>query len=116
MTFQRILFPVDFSNRGHAAARYVRGMAESFHSKVTLVHAVADPVKWYGERDPIKAAEIDLPRVLKEAEQSLRQFAEAEFPGDEIALVSELDDSAELIEGDRSPTSAGSLPMSPVYS
>jgi nucleotide-binding universal stress UspA family protein len=52
----------------------------------------------FGSPDPIQAVEIDLPRVLEESEQSLRRFAEAEFPGEDVALVSELGDPADLIE------------------
>lgn len=97
MTFKSILFPVDFSDRAPAAAKYVRAMAASFDSKVTLVHAVEDPIMWYGSTDPIKVVEIDLPRLIEESKQSLRRFADTEFPGVEVAIQSELADPADLI-------------------
>jgi nucleotide-binding universal stress UspA family protein len=78
--FQQILFPVDFSDRSSAAAKYVRAMAASFKAKVTLVHAV------------------EAPRVLEESETSLKRFAGAEFPGFDVATLSELADPADLIE------------------
>jgi nucleotide-binding universal stress UspA family protein len=98
MTFQNIVFPVDLSDRCSAAAKYVRAMAVTFHSKVTLVHAIADPLKWYGSLNPVKAVEVDLPRVLREAENTLRAFAEAEFSGTDVRVVLELADPTELIE------------------
>ncbi|HVO97856.1 MAG TPA: universal stress protein [Bryobacteraceae bacterium] len=98
MVFKNIVFPVDFSDRCSAAAKYVRDMAATFASKVTLVHAVDDPLGWYGSPDPIRAVEIDLPRILEESKQSLQRFAEAEFPGADVSKVSELGDPTELIE------------------
>lgn len=38
ITFQRILFPVDFSPQDHEAAPFVKAMAERFHSEVVLLH------------------------------------------------------------------------------
>jgi len=98
MNFQHILFPVDFTDRCSAAAKYVRAMAVSFESNVTLVHAVDDPLKWYGAPDPEKVVEIDVPRLREESGQSLRKFAQTEFPGSEIAIVADLGDPAQLIE------------------
>jgi len=98
MNFQQILFPVDFSDRCSAAAKYVAAMAASFGSKITLLHAVDDPLKWYGSPNPVSVVEIDVPRVLKESSESLRRFAEAEFPGSDVAIRAELGDPADLIE------------------
>ncbi len=96
--FQRILFPVDFTDRCAAAAKHVRAMAASFNADVTLVHAVDDPLKWYGAPDPEAVVEVDIPRVREESGQSLRNFAQTEFPGFDIPIVSDLGDPADLIE------------------
>jgi nucleotide-binding universal stress UspA family protein len=96
--FRHILFPVDFTDRCAAAAKHVRAMAASFDANVTLVHAVEDPLKWYGVPDSEAVVEVDIPRVREESGQSLRKFAQTEFPGSDIAIVSDLGDPADLIE------------------
>jgi nucleotide-binding universal stress UspA family protein len=96
--FHHILFPVDFTNRCSAAAKHVRAMAASFNANITLVHAVDDPLKWYGAPDPEAVVEVDIPRVREESGQTLRKFAQAEFPGSDIPIVSDLGDPADLIE------------------
>jgi len=98
MNFQHILFPVDFSDRCSAAAKHVRAMAALFNANITVVHAVDDPLKWYGAPDPEAVIEVDIPRVREESAQSLRKFAQTEFPGSDIPIVSDLGDPAELIE------------------
>ncbi len=40
ITFDKILFPVDFSERCRGAARYVESMAANFGSKLILLHVV----------------------------------------------------------------------------
>jgi nucleotide-binding universal stress UspA family protein len=98
MNFQHILFPVDFTDRCSAAAKHVRAMAALFNANITVVHAVDDPLKWYGAPDPEAVVEVDIPRVREESGQALRKFAQTEFPGSDIPIVSDLGDPAELIE------------------
>lgn len=98
MNFQQILFPTDFSERSASASKYVAAMAALFHSKITLVHAVDDPLGWYGSTDPEKAVEIDLPKARSESAESLARFAQAHFPGTEVATVAEVEGPLELIE------------------
>jgi nucleotide-binding universal stress UspA family protein len=98
MRFQHILFPVDFSDRCSAAAKHVRVMAALFDANITVVHAVDDPLKWYGAPDPEAVVEVDVRRVREESDQSLRKFAQTEFPGSDIPIVSDLGDPVDLIE------------------
>ena len=48
ISFQRILFPVDFSPQSSAAAPLVKAMAARFQSEVLLLHIVEVPPAWYG--------------------------------------------------------------------
>jgi len=41
--FERILFPVDFSERSRAAAPFVLSVAQRYQSKVVLLHALQPP-------------------------------------------------------------------------
>jgi len=97
MEFRQILFPVDFSPRSHAAAKHVRAMAVQFGSRVALIHAIEDPLKWYGSTDPFKVVNVDLPQALKEAEAALRGVAEIELPGVEVSIECELAEPPEYI-------------------
>jgi nucleotide-binding universal stress UspA family protein len=98
MNFQHILFPVDFTDRCSAAAKHVRAMAVLFNANITVVHAVDDPLKWYGAPDPEAVVEVDIPRVREESGLALRKFAQTEFPGSDIPIVADLGDPADLIE------------------
>jgi len=98
MEFRQILFPVDFSARSNAAAKRVRAMAELFGAKIVLLHAVEDPLKWYGTLDPVRAAEVVLPAALNEAEASLKKFAQEEFAGMDVLVRCELAEPLALIE------------------
>ena len=53
ITFQRILFPVDFSKQDQEAAPFVKAMAERFHSEVILLHAAEFFPTGYGTPDAI---------------------------------------------------------------
>jgi nucleotide-binding universal stress UspA family protein len=98
MNFRHILFPVDFTDRCCAAAKHVRAMSALFNANITVVHAVDDPLKWYGAPDPEAVVEVDIPRVREESGQALRKFALTEFPGSDIPIVADLGDPADLIE------------------
>jgi len=56
LRIDRILFPVDFSDRCTAAAPHVAAMAAHFHAKVTVLHVLTVPTLWYGE---VPAAELE---------------------------------------------------------
>jgi hypothetical protein len=48
ISFQRILFPIDFSPKSGAAAPFVKAMAARFHSEVSLFACRRSPYGWYG--------------------------------------------------------------------
>jgi len=98
MGFQRILFPVDFSDRSVSAARYVGAMAAFCGAKIALVHAVEDPLKWYGSPNPMKVVEADLPRALRESEECLERFADTHLAKADVSIAVEIVAPLELIE------------------
>jgi nucleotide-binding universal stress UspA family protein len=56
LQIDRILFPVDFSDRCTAAAPHVVAMAGHFHAKVLVLHVLTLPPLWYGE---VAAGELE---------------------------------------------------------
>lgn len=98
MSFHQILFPVDFSDRSVAAARYVGAMAALWRAKIALVHAVEDPLKWYGSPNPIKVVEGDIPRALRESEECLERFADTHLAKQDVTIAVEIAVPLELIE------------------
>jgi nucleotide-binding universal stress UspA family protein len=82
-SFQRILFPVDFSQQSRAAALFVKAMATRFRSEVSLLHVVEIPQAWYGppEADAFDAF-IDISSMLEDRRGALQSFL-----ADELADV-----------------------------
>ncbi len=64
-TFRKIIFPVDFSERSAAAARYVASVAGRFDSEVVLFHVIEPPPEVYG---PLETAQTDI------REEELKSF------------------------------------------
>ena len=61
ITFQRILFPTDFSGQSAAVVPAVKAMAKRFDSEVVVLHVIDLPLAWYGasEAADIVAAGLD---------------------------------------------------------
>lgn len=88
----RILFPIDFSNRCIATARRVRVIAERFDSEVFLLHVVA----------PLRAdcAAFDLTALIPECAAALTSRARGELDGFLAAEFEHLRVRRILAEGD----------------
>lgn len=52
LSIERILLPVDFSERSLVAAREARALARRFHSELTVLHVVDDPEQEGGRFEP----------------------------------------------------------------
>ena len=91
-TFSRILFPVDFSPRCHAARPLVAAMAQKLGAKVTLLYAIQLPQEFFAlERSyPI---EIDTERMCADACEELRRF----YGADDVEVAAEIGDVAVAI-------------------
>lgn len=82
ITFERILFPVDFSARCAAAVPSVKEMAKRFGAEVTVLHVVDLPTA--GVAPPEASAWsvlIGAERLRQQGEVALTSFLEREFPG-----------------------------------
>lgn len=88
-TFSRILFPVDFSPRCHAARPLIAAMAQKLGARVTLLYAVQLPQNLYAlERSyPVT---LDTDRMEAEACDELRRF----YGVDGVDVAAEIGDVA----------------------
>jgi nucleotide-binding universal stress UspA family protein len=94
LTFRRILFPVDFSERCLLAAPYVEWIARKFGSEVTLLHVMDNPP--YPPRLRTESPRLyeDLIRIH---EAELADFAPGVFDGMGITRVIDIGEVAEVV-------------------
>jgi nucleotide-binding universal stress UspA family protein len=78
----RILFPVDFSQRCAAAAPHVMTMARDFNAEVTMLHVLQMPPLWYGEFAASELETVDVPQLLRSRQTALDQYLCCELPED----------------------------------
>jgi len=93
ITFQRILFPVDFSKQDHEAAPFVKAMAERFQSEVILLHVAEFVPVWYGDPDAMGLE----PVVMNERREHLNRHLTEDLPALCIQRTLELGDPAKEI-------------------
>ena len=97
ITFKKILFPVDFSERCRCAARYVESMAANFGSKLILLHVVdiLDPAV------DINAGGMMFQTQVEERAQALRKvlapYLEEELKPLEVERRLEIGEPARVI-------------------
>ncbi|MDQ2945288.1 MAG: universal stress protein, partial [Acidobacteriota bacterium] len=90
ITFNNILFPVDFSKRSHAAAPFVLSLAQRYGAKVVLLHAFGPPPPIYGGMYTKYPGTYDFTGLQAELQPKLVEFAEAELPKVDTSCVVEL--------------------------
>ena len=94
-SFQRILVPVDFSEKGRAAAPFVKAMATRFHSEVYLLHVVEVPPAWYGTPEAgAFDALIDISSMLEDRREALKKFLSDELTGISVQRCVQSGDAA----------------------
>ncbi len=79
---RKILFPVDFSERGSSIAGQVAAMARHFNAQVTLLHVVQTRPIWYG--DPASAPYqvwINPAELIQESQTVLNAYLTTELEG-----------------------------------
>ena len=82
ISFQRILFPVDFSHQSAAAAPFVKAMAARFQSEVLLLHVVEVPPVAYGTPEAgAYDALIDISSLLEDRRTALQSYLTEELHG-----------------------------------
>lgn len=90
-TFERILFPVDFSDQSSAAVPSVKAMGERFGAPIVVMH-VADLSPAWGLPESASRTRSDASQLLASARIALDLFIKKEFSGTQVAW--------ELAEGD----------------
>src|SRR5579872_5100074 len=93
---KHILFPLDFSDRGTAAAPFVEAMANRFGAKITLI-SVAQPFYYSGVGDPGLMVMADTDALLTELKSRLDGALVNQFPGLNVERAADLGDPAEAI-------------------
>ncbi|HYL38725.1 MAG TPA: universal stress protein [Bryobacteraceae bacterium] len=112
IAFQRILFPVDFSEQNNAIVPVVKAMARRFHAELTLLHVVDLPPAFLGSPEAASwAALINAPRLREEGAIALNRFIARHFP--DMHVVPEVDegDAASLIVDHAHDNHAGLIMM-----
>jgi len=98
ITFQRILFPVDFSKQDDEAAPFVKAMAERFHSELTLVHIAQFFPLGHGTPDAvILESTAGLESLIEQRREHLDQHLASELSGPCVRRTVILGDPAKEI-------------------
>src|ERR1700691_6759157 len=95
--FERILFPVDFSERSRAAAPFVLSMAQRHNSKVVLLHALQPPPPLYAGVNTVYPEVYDFEGLSADLRAELEKFTDAELPKVDVACIVEMGDAAAVI-------------------
>jgi nucleotide-binding universal stress UspA family protein len=95
--FHHILFPLDFSERSHAAAPFVLSMAQQNHSKVSLVHAIEPAPPIYGAMNSVFPDTLDYREIETVLKARMAEFAAKELPKIEVSTSVEIGDPAAVI-------------------
>ncbi len=95
--FERILFPVDFSERSRAAAPFVLSMAQRYKSKVVALHVLQPPPPLYAGMNTVYPEVYDFEGLSADLRAELQKFTDAELPRVEVACVVETGDPAAVI-------------------
>jgi nucleotide-binding universal stress UspA family protein len=95
--FERILFPVDFSERSRAAAPFILSMAQRYKSKVVVLHALPLPPPLYAGMNTVYPEVYDFEGLAADLRAELGKFAEAELPKVNVTCVVEMGDPAAVI-------------------
>jgi nucleotide-binding universal stress UspA family protein len=96
--FDRILFPVDFSEQCTAIVPAVKSLAEQFHSKITLLHVIDLPIAWFGAPEAAAwSVLINTGRLREELQIALNRFVERHFSGVPVDLALEDGEAGRLI-------------------
>lgn len=95
--FQRILYPVDFSERSRAIAPFVLSMAQRYRAKVVAFHALQPPPPVYAGMNTVYPEVYDFDGLAADLRVELEKFAAAELPKTEVSCVVEMGDPAVVI-------------------
>ncbi|MEQ1947577.1 MAG: universal stress protein [Bryobacteraceae bacterium] len=95
LPFQRILFPVDYSDRCRSVVPYVNDMAEHFSAALSVVHAHGVGAPRFSDLD---VADPGWPKaVLRLEQQRLKGFIEEAFPNKTVQPFLEMGEPDHVI-------------------
>ena len=97
MTFRRILFPVDFSERSRAVAPFVLSMAQRYSANVVLMHVIEPPPPLYGGIDTVYPVTVDYTESQRALLRDLDEFGATELPKVEVSAIVDLGEPAYAI-------------------
>jgi nucleotide-binding universal stress UspA family protein len=109
--FERILFPVDFSERSRAAAPFVLSMAQRYKSKVVALHALQPPPPLYAGMNTVYPEVYDFEGLAADLRVQLEKFAETELPKVDVTCAVEMGDPAAVISEFADSESIGLIMM-----
>ena len=95
--FERILFPVDFSERSRAAAPFVLSMAQRYQAHVVVMHVLQPPMPIYAGMGMIYDEGNDFAELSTTLRAELNKFAESELPKVDLTCVVETGDPSAAI-------------------
>lgn len=95
--FDRILFPIDFSERSRAAAPFVLSMAQRHKAHVVLIHALQPPPPLYAGMNTVYPEVYDFEGLSADLRAELEKFAETELPKVPVTNVVEMGEPAAVI-------------------
>jgi nucleotide-binding universal stress UspA family protein len=95
--FERILFPVDFSERSRAAAPFILSMAQRYQAHVVLLHVLQPPPPFYAGMNAMYPEVYDFAELSAALRAELQKFAQAELPKVELTNFVETGDAAAAI-------------------
>src|ERR1700733_5224185 len=87
--FERILFPIDFSERSRAAAPFVLSMAQRYHAKVVALHVLQPPPPLYAGMNTVYPEVYDFEGLTADLRQEVQKFTDAELPKVDVTCVVE---------------------------
>jgi nucleotide-binding universal stress UspA family protein len=99
LPFERILFPVDFSERSASAATSVAQFARRFHAEVTMVHVLEAPFRHFsGAEVGMGFTPDEVQKQRSRTEMELEQYLQGRFDGITVKrLVLEGDPAQEIV-------------------
>jgi nucleotide-binding universal stress UspA family protein len=95
--FERILFPVDFSERSRAAAPFVLSMAQRYKSEVITLHVLQPPPPVYAGMNTVYPEVYDFEGLASDLRGELHKFTESELPKVKATCVVGTGDPAAFI-------------------
>ncbi len=95
--FEKILFPIDFSERSRAAAPFVLSMAQRYNAEVVAIHALQPPPPLYAGMNTVYPEVYDFESIAADLSIELRKFTDTELPRVNVRCVAELGDPAVVI-------------------